>query len=1095
MSNIDDLDEQKSLEQDALQTPTLTVRPLHRQFSGKLIAIFLSITIVLALIFTLFYQQNERSRFLIDGELTPLKQKFEQLQALKKAAYLVDELLFIDSGINFVALQTELIEVNKQLLQLDNSNAHLYQQWLNANELASDSVFRIQKNHGRNERLKQSSIVQLKSMLVSITPIIAKKTAQLELLSKQLKTDQVNDKLTFNRASAYVSATQQLHNLQQLKSLLAQVLTDFEQLTIRTSMEDFDSLRFGVLETFSKRNALSADDKIKQQLDTFKGIVLTQQRALAKWQGYIRLAQSYQVDLAAQKKQLAQIQVEPNDKTLIHGSSLLDRLQEKYNLNLTQVEFSRIILLAIGLSLFVFCYLLWRIRAQIKISAQQSVILIQKSVDTENSDSIQANCAETKEIMQQVQSIAKPAHSEQEFQNLIQQCKAHEQLIDEQAESLVLYTQSTSQQQLESSEHVEFHLNCELQRYKALEAKSLAFIQQQQAKLFKKTTDNDADKDIQFPSMLPIYEQLKQFCLVSHVRSENTALTLIDVSLVDEIHAILMNNQVEQHKHNNRLNFSYDERVLVQAKFDFRLFQQMMNLLIDITLQGVNDAQLHLDLQLQDKSEGQQLVHFVVKVKSKAIEALPSLVMKLIGTESATFHGSPLVDMFKILFAKQHGENIVAQLIDDGFQFCFELPLAITSSPEIKGQQASKYDSIKVLLLSSNQMLTEVIERLINSVAGQLEVFSRIDSFEQQFTAKHLSKQKLDLLIVASDFAKTDINFITKQIACLPASLQPKLMVLQSAELNPMEFGFYSQTEQLLFKDIFLNNIKALFSGEVNTNQLLSPEQCKESHYLARELPIILAVNSPSKHQNTQRLLQWLGLQVHVVSHADAQRELWQTGLYCLLITEFPETSLLEMASKPLVDVAVFSLKDVVSNPEGNTYFNNWHIGQLDEQPVLDDLRVALAPWLKYANSADSKLTSFEELTDNADEVVITELVNALTEESEEAVFDFSKYLHHQGSVELALFMLGDYGQNNHQQLDILINEIKAKNVEKAKEAIMDLQLNAKILAASALDDLCNQWLKLFSGNDIPNSLTEVNALIKETRAALNTIDSYADSI
>lgn len=79
---------------------------------------------------------------MIQGELIPLKQQFEQLKALQKAEYLVDELLFTNSGINVVKLHTELIAVNRQLLRLESSNTHLYQQWLNANKSANDIVER-----------------------------------------------------------------------------------------------------------------------------------------------------------------------------------------------------------------------------------------------------------------------------------------------------------------------------------------------------------------------------------------------------------------------------------------------------------------------------------------------------------------------------------------------------------------------------------------------------------------------------------------------------------------------------------------------------------------------------------------------------------------------------------------------------------------------------------------------------------------------------------------------------------------------------------------------------------------------------------------
>jgi len=64
MSNIDDLAEQKPIEREGnRQTQPVTVKPLHRQFSTKLLTLLLTIIIALALIFTLFYQQNERSRF------------------------------------------------------------------------------------------------------------------------------------------------------------------------------------------------------------------------------------------------------------------------------------------------------------------------------------------------------------------------------------------------------------------------------------------------------------------------------------------------------------------------------------------------------------------------------------------------------------------------------------------------------------------------------------------------------------------------------------------------------------------------------------------------------------------------------------------------------------------------------------------------------------------------------------------------------------------------------------------------------------------------------------------------------------------------
>jgi hypothetical protein len=1112
MSNTDDLAEQKPIEQEEdLQTASITAKPLHRQFYTKLMAIVFTLFITLALIFTLFYQQSERRRLLIDGELAPLKQRVEQLQALQKAEYLVNELLFTNSGINFVELQEELIAVNRHLLRLESSNEHLYQQWLNANKSASDIVMRIQQSSGQNEQLKQSSIIQLQLMWFSVTPIINKKTAQQELLFKQLQTDPVNNKLTISRTNGYVSATRQLHNLQQLKSLLAEVLTRFEQLTIHTSMEDFELIRLGVDQIFAQRNVFKTDDQTKamvdfnQQIDTFEEIVLTEQRALAKWQGYIRLEQSYQLDLKMQKHQLIQILSKPQEKKSPYLPSMVNDLRIKFKINITQQELSLILLLAISLCLLFFCYILWRLREQIKLTAQESVVLIHKSILAENSGDVKANCAETQEIMRQVQRIAKPAHDEQEFQQLLQQCRTLQQVIDEQAQALAVFTQKTNKQQLNTSEQVALHLNGELQRYKHLEGEILSFLQQQQTKLVNKATNDGTSKAVQTSSLIPVYEQLRQFYLASDIRSENTVQTLTDVNLIDEIHAILMNKEAVQQPFNNQLYFSYDDQLLLNAKLDFNLFQQLINLLLEISLRGCQSAQLHLHLQLQDKSSGQQLVYFVVKVKGKALEALPDLVSLLIDSQTMIIQKSPLVDIFNTIFAKQHGENITAQLIDDGFKLNFELPLAIASSSVVKEHQEHKLDGIKVLLLSNNEMLTGLLKKSIHSASGQFEVLTRLDSFEQQLTAKQLSKHKLDLLILTGDITPKSINLITKQVNSLPHSLQPKMMVLQSGESSFDSFGFYSQTEQLLFKDMFLQNIKELLVSKASTNQLLTPEQCQKIHYLAGGLPVILAVNSPQQYRNFQRFLRCLGLQVHVVSHADAQRELWKTGLYCLLFTEFPETSLLKMASKPLVDVAVFSLTDVVPISEDDSCFEHWHIGQISEQSTLEDLSVVLAPWLQFVDSPINPESSviavpedlgFDESNcEDNDGEVITELVASLAGENKEGAFDFSQYLHHQGSVELALFMLDDYGQDNHQQLDIMLNALKAKDFAKAKKANINLQLNAKILVAPELEKLCSQWSKLLSGSDIPSSLKEVNILLKETREALNAIDGYAESI
>lgn len=1121
MSNINDLAGERIAEQEKNSPQiSLTAKPMHRLFSKTLTALFLTVIVALTLIFALFYQQEERNQFLIEGELTPLKQQFEQLQALIKTESLIHQLLFTDSGVNFVELQQTLVTVNKQLLALESPNVYLYQQWLNANKSASDIAMRIQQSNGRGEELKQSSIIQLQLMWFSVTPIINTKKAQQGGLFKQLQADHLNDKLTSNRANAYIRTTQQLHDLQELKRVLSEVLTRFEQLTIHTSMDDFNVLRLGVEKIIAQGNILKTQGKTKsivefsQQIDTFENIVLTQQRALAAWQGYIHLAQSYQLDLTMQNNQLSKILAEPQEKIAVESSGIingwLNKVNIKFKTKITQEMLSIALLIAISLSLLTFCYLIWRLRQKIKNIAQQSVMLIHQSMESESGEYIQANCAETQEIIVKTQTVAKPIHNEQEFEQLTQQCEAHLQTIDEQAKALDEYSQTTNQQLLNASEQIALELQGELQRYKYLGNEVLRILQQQQVSMLNESSNIENNKVGKSSLLFLVYKQLKQFHLASYLRSENATLSLSDVSLVDEIQAVLMNKRAEQANLNNQFYFSYDDQLSVQAKLDLRLFQQLMDVLIDIALPECQHAQLHLHLQSQDKNDSQRLVRFVVKVNTESLDILPDLVTQLIDSQISNTQKAPLVELFKTLFARQHGENITANLIENGFQLNVEIPVAIASSSVLKEQQENKLEGIQVTLFSNNGILTELLEQFIDSAAGKCEVQDQMKDFEQQFTEKHLSEDKIDLFIIASDIEKSKCDLIKNQLNALPLSVQPKLMILQSAALNFNDAGFYSQTEQLLFKDTFLQNVKELLVGDGRTNLLFSPEQCQKNHYLESVSPVILAVHSPEKYQNFQRLLHWLGLQVHVVSHADAQRELWKTGLYCMLFTEFTETSLLKMANQPLVDVAVFSLIDDIPQSK-DEYFDGWHIASLVEQSTLAELSAALAPWLRLdeplKNTGESISSHAEDvILDSDDNIehshhkkscggIITELIDLLAEEDSAGAFDFSKYLHNQGSVESALFMLDEYTEDNHQQLNLLVDALKAKDFDTAKKSVINLQLNAKILAASALGELCSQWSLLLSGSDIPSSLTEVNLLLKHTRAELTAIDSYAESI
>lgn len=1117
MSDIDEFADQTENDAAPTQQKEQTkLKPFYQQITIKLTVILSTVLIMVGLISVLFYQNSAQNSALVENQLVPLTQQLKHIKTLQKADELVSQLLIGANAENFVELHAELITLDRQLLQLNNSNEQLFQQWLNENKLAEDIVSRIQDSQARNEQLKQNSVVQLQLMLFSITPIIDKAVDRQELLHKQLQEGQANDKVTFSRANDYAKVVQQLNDLQQLKVLLMKTLASFELLTLHTPIASFELLRLNVEQIFAQNKELKSDKTLKilvdfnQQIDTFEKIVLTEQRALAKWQGYIRLAQDYQLNLKAQQQQISQLLLTPYKYEQSNRTSIIHDVLPRFGLPLSNKQITLIIMFTISLSLLFFFYSLWRLREQVKISALQSVEIIKRSLQIQEGSFVVANCAETQEIMQQVQNIAKPVHNEQEFQALSEQYQSNQQFIEQKEEELERLEKCNEQQRLDYKEQIADHLSSELQRYQFLTKTTLLLVQQQQSAIFNQKSLSESSNTKVSTPLASLYQQLIQFHLALEMKSEKSVLELNDINLVDEIHALLFNKQKEQQAHDNQLFISCDEQLIAQVKIDFRLFQQLINLLIDITLQNCKAGQLHLHVQLQDKRAGQQLVNFTVKVKDHTVDVLPSLLAQLIDSQSTTSAASPLIDIFNILFAKQHGDNLVAQLVDGGYLLSFELPLALAAP--VDSVDKIILENTKVMLLSNNVTLAEIIENNLRAVKGKFEKLVRIDSFQHQVNAKQLTRHKLDLLIVDSDMALTHLDIITEQIHRLPQSLQPKLMVLQTPKLSYERFGFYSQAEQVLCKSSFLHNVRELLASDKANNQLLPCDPFTKNQYIESKLPLLLAVHSPEQSQNLQRLLHWLGLRVQIVSHEAAQQTLWRTGQYSLLITEFAETALLEMTSKPLVDVAVFSLTDVIPQSENNSYFDKWHISKLGKENTLSELIDALAPWLKQAqlaratnivnsnneNNGDALAPQdaryFEKL-EESEEFTITEVASVFTENNSDAVFDFAQYLQYQGTVELALFMLDDYTQDNHLQLDALVDAIKAKNIEEAQLSISALALNAKILCAQELQSLCVKWSKLLNGSEIPSSLKKINVLLKDTRIALNEIDEYAEAI
>ena len=1116
---MSDIDEFSDLTKDNMAPiqpkQTQKLKPLYRQFTSLLMALFLTIVVAVGLGYSLFYQNNIQKYALEANQLIPLTQELKQIKALQKADELVSNLLAAANAENFVELHKTLTTLNSQLLEhKTRANVVTFQQWLNEYRLAEDTVSRLQDSYTRNQQLKQSSIIQLQLMILSIQPVINKQRAQQKNYYEQLQAEKVKNKVTYRSASAYAQAVQHLNHLQQLKSLFLDVLLGFEQLNRHTPMVRFEYLRTKVEELFALHQQARVNDQnkvmldVNQQLNAFEKIVLTEQNALAKWQGYIRLAENYRLDLTEQQQKIKQLLATPHEYPRINSKSIISTFLSKFDLYLSTQSIIIILTAMISFSLYFFFFLLWQLRSQIKLSIQHSVDIIKETFNKPTVNVV-ANCMETQEIIQLVKNTVKPLHSELEFQSLTTQYQSLQQRLSEQIEKTKGLIQHNEQYELEIKAKEQKKLEDELRHYSLIETSLLRIIQQHQLACISPkllTKDQDLGTSIQL-SLL--YRQLTQFDLLLALQSDKLRLVLCDTNLIAELYAVLFNEQREEPVSNNQLFIRCDEQLLSEVKIDLYLFQQLIGSFIAIAIADCPDTQLHLRVQLQDKSVGQQLVHFSAKVKTKSQNALPALVTELLRSQLTQITASLPVEVFSLLLAKQHGDNVTAQLVDDGYHLSFELPLATTT---VNDADEISLNNSKIVLLANNDILTEIIEKTVLLAKGKFERLAVIESIEHYINATYLSNHKLDVLVISSDMAFNHLDYIHEKIFTLPHAMQPKLMVLQSKELSYERFGFYEQAEQIFCKDTFIENLVKLVKSSKRDNQLFSCEPFIENQNISIQLPILLGVRSPQYYQNLQRILQWLGLQVQVVTHETLQKTRWKTGQFGILITEFIETAFVEMTNTPSINIGVFSLTDSKFNVSNRSNINTWYKGKLTKESTLTELINALSPWIRLKSNLKSKSEQVLKtalplsrpkndrshntgLPDIANELFITQVADVYSQNKNEMTFDFSRYLFNQGSAELAFFMLDDYTQDNHQQLNTLIEAIKGKNIATAKLSIATLVLNANILAAPRLQILCNQWTKLLSGSEIPSSLDNINALIKETRFALNDIDTYAEAI
>ena len=281
--------------------------------------------------------------------------------------------------------------------------------------------------------------------------------------------------------------------------------------------------------------------------------------------------------------------------------------------------------------------------------------------------------------------------------------------------------------------------------------------------------------------------------------------------------------------------------------------------------------------------------------------------------------------------------------------------------------------------------------------------------------------------------------------------------------------------------------------------------------YITMPIEVLIAVKEPNEFQKLQQFLHILGLQTTFVTTKLMLKTTWQSGRFSVLMTDIdckpfidflvdePKDSSTDLA----VIKGVFSLANVVNISTKSDEYSHWFTGKLDAQTGIDELISVMAPWINEQEGYSSENDNSSNINNQSDSSVIPikefsgfEVVEQKsTPIKQEGSFDFDRYIKHQGSAELALFMLEEYTTENKVLVEQLSQSFAINDSKNAEAAIQALTVNSKILAADHLLEHCQHWKKLLTSQGLDYSDKAQVNLLSKTEQAVQDVSQYADAV
>ncbi|TWX52455.1 hypothetical protein [Colwellia hornerae] len=1113
-------------------------RYFFQQLSGRFFGIvFLSFFLFSALTTLLVLRDNQVTS-LAEHELPLLANKNKQQQQILTTYLALENLAKRTDAENLSAdYEQAQQQINNISLLVKNNKAQLDLMYVGHKEF-SGIIDKLSENHHRNTQLKQSTLIQLQLINDQLTVEIKEKQRQKNLLLEQINSDKYTDKVTATRAKAYVRQITELSSLQQLQQTIIRALLAFQQLNLQSSIIDFDDVSTElkqVLTTFLPEESTVSQQGslLTLQLNTLEQLLFSQQNAVAKWRSHLRLSRLYVEFIEQQQQKLQQLVLESipleslsADKKLLLIAWVPANIKDflaKQNVSVNNQNLQLALLAFILLLFLLLLAMIVKTKRKIKEYGQESVHLFRQFIESSAKNSDEKlrpeflNSRENREIAEQLktalETMINPEHSEQEYQQQLAEQQITNGNVEQQNEEIKKLKNSLQQLALTDNEQaLQRQLQASENNNKLTNMVVRSMLQSQSLSIGAGVTSVQV-----YRQLTRIFDWCRQHKMRSEFLSAVKPMTLSDVALHNEIDAALLNIIADAHLQRNKIYYQQDPQLLTAAKVDVRLFHRLLNGICRLLLVDLFKANLHIGVGVIDKNEGQQIVRFDFSVTSKkAIAKLPEEVERLLlidCAESAKIHANDTLDYLSLLLDSLNVTDKNVQLQEKGYQFSFTLPIGFADAAQDISVKRIDLKQTNILLLSSDNNICNITEKAVTSANGIIATLANPELMIKQLSTAQLTDERIDIVILGSDFYLKSLEKIQQHISSLAKDIQPKLFVMQPYFNSHLaRHGLFEQTENPLQIIALQQSLADFITTEKTTNSQLSSSMFNKHQYLVSQVEVLFAVENPSRHLTLLRILRWLGLQVKVVCQPKAMTKLWSSGRYLLLFTEFEQSPFIQMSAGKGVRRDIFTFnKSTFSNDDTPRLAEKWRVSIIPALHDIDALVILLQPWLKAKptkvvainkvkaqsnqtkayNNIDAELLN---TTEKLDKVLSTLDLTPAAKKDITEPFNLEHYAKNQGSAELAMLMLDDYLADIDDAMKKLSTALAVHNYPLAISLTNSLFKPSKILAAENFIDISQQLLFELKPNTTIEHL-QVMALFSQLSEQQQRLNEFAEAI